>query len=95
LETLAAKYGTALGGFKGNGGFHPALGADSGGFYPACGRSPVTCAVTLVFAGFAALGLVPEFLFVVELLFAGSKNKLRPTIHALQIPVLKFHLAPS
>jgi hypothetical protein len=51
--------------------------------------------VPLVFAGLAALGLVPEFLFVVELLFSSGKNKLRTAIHALQKPVLKFHLAPS
>jgi hypothetical protein len=95
LEALTAKHRAALGGFKGNGGFHTALRADGCGFHPASGRPPVTAAVPLVFAGLAALGLVPEFLFVVELLFSSGKNKLRTAIHALQKPVLKFHLAPS
>jgi hypothetical protein len=37
-----------------------------------------------------AFGFILEIFFMVELLFAGSENKIRRTVHTFQNPVLKF-----
>jgi hypothetical protein len=44
----------------------------------------------LELARFAAFGFVSKIFFMVELLFAGRKNKIRRAVHAFQNPVLKF-----
>jgi len=92
LKTLAAEDGSALGGPEGHGGFAPALGAGGGGFYPSARPPPFRRAVlALYLTGLAALGLVPEVFFVVELLFPGGKNEAGPAVDTLEFPILKFH----
>jgi hypothetical protein len=92
LKALAAEDGAALSGPEGHGSFAPALGAGGGGFYPSARRSPFRRAVlALYLTGLAALGLVPEVFFVVELLFPGGKNEAGPAVDALEFPILKFH----
>jgi len=92
LETLAAEDGAALRGPEGNGSFAPALGTGGGGFYPSARPTPFRRAVlALYLTGLAALGLVPEVFFVVELLFPGGKNEAGPAVDALEFPILKVH----
>jgi len=52
--------------------------------------------LALTFAGFAALGLVPEILVGEKLLFARSEYEISAAIDALEYPILKlWHLPGS
>jgi hypothetical protein len=92
LKALPAQHRAALGRLERNRGLDTALGADSSCLHSA-GRSsaPLSAGLPFVLAGLTTLGLVPEFLFVVELLLTRGEDKISAAIDALQIPVLKFH----
>jgi hypothetical protein len=90
LKTFAAEYRSSLGGTERNGGFASTLGTDRGCFHTAGRTCPFGRAVLpFCFARLAALRFVPEFLLVVELLFAGGEEEVGAAVHAFQNPILK------
>ena len=94
LKALAAENRPPLGGAKWNGGFPPALGAIGSGLY-----FRVTAAapfLTLAFARFTALRLVPEILVGEKLLFSRSEHEIGVAVDALEYSILKlWHLPGS
>ena len=94
LEAFPAIYGTSLRWLKWHRSFPVTCRADGFCLYPlviAPALRQAECLCALGFAVFAALRLVFELFVVEEELFAGSENKIGPTIYTLENLILELH----
>ena len=94
LEAFAAEHRTSLCWLEGDGGFLAAMRAVRARLHLliAIYGSRANRSDALGFARLATFGLVLELLVVEKELFAGSEEKLRAAIDALEQPVLEFHV---